>query len=102
LREKYYGRNLHIYLPRHADDNQSLRAPAIPRLPGLYCIGQEGLQGKRGRYLLGFFVLAGVLTMTLALGGIIALLSVSVGQVHSIIIPIADLNNSSCYLEMKG
>jgi len=53
--------------------------------------GQEGLQGKAGRYLLGFFVLAGVLTMMLALGGIIALLSVSVGQALSIVIPFADL-----------
>jgi len=53
--------------------------------------GKEGLQGKVGRYLLGFFVLAGVLTMMLTLGGVIALLSVSVGQALSIIIPIADL-----------
>ncbi|MHB8779430.1 MAG: cytochrome c biogenesis CcdA family protein [Anaerolineales bacterium] len=53
--------------------------------------GQEGLQGKPGRYFLGFFVLAGVLTMMLTLGGMIALLSVSVGQALAFVIPIADL-----------
>lgn len=66
----------------------------LPLYPGFLAyisVGQEGLQGKRRRYMLGFFVLAGVLTMMLALGGIIALLSVSVGQALSIIIPIADL-----------
>jgi cytochrome c-type biogenesis protein len=66
----------------------------LPLYPGFLAYisgGQEGLQGKVGRYLLGFFVLAGVLTMMLALGGIIAFLSVSVGQALSIVIPIADL-----------
>lgn len=66
----------------------------LPLYPGFLAYisgGQEGLQSKAGRYLLGFFVLAGVLTMMLALGGIIALLSVSVGQALSIVIPIADL-----------
>lgn len=66
----------------------------LPLYPGFLAYisgGQEGLQGKVGRYLLGFFVLAGVLTMMLALGGIIALLSVSVGEALSIVIPIADL-----------
>jgi cytochrome c-type biogenesis protein len=66
----------------------------LPLYPGFLAYisgGQEGLQGKAGRYTLGFFVLAGVLTMMLALGGIIAWLSVSVGQALSIIIPIADL-----------
>ena len=66
----------------------------LPLYPGYLAYisgGQEGLQGKPGRYLLGFFVLAGVLTMMLALGGLIALLSVSIGKVLSFIIPIADL-----------
>lgn len=66
----------------------------LPLYPGFLAYisgGQEGLQGKAGRYLLGFFVLAGVLTMMLALGGMIALLSVSVGQALSIVIPLADL-----------
>ena len=66
----------------------------LPLYPGFLAYisgGQEGLQGKAGRYLLGFFVLAGVLTMMLTLGGIIALLSVSVGRALSVVIPIADL-----------
>jgi len=66
----------------------------LPLYPGFLAYisgGQEGLQGKAGRYLLGFFVLAGVLTMMLALGGIIALLSISVGRALSIVIPLADL-----------
>ena len=66
----------------------------LPLYPGFLAYisgGQAGLSGKAGRYLLGFFVLAGVLTMMLALGGIIALLSVSVGQALSVVIPLADL-----------
>lgn len=66
----------------------------LPLYPGFLAYlsgGQEGLQGKPGRYLLGFFVLAGVLTMMLALGGVIALLSVSVGEALAFVIPIADL-----------
>jgi cytochrome c-type biogenesis protein len=66
----------------------------LPLYPGFLAYisgGQQGLQGKAGRYLLGFFVLAGVLSMMLALGGIIALLSISVGQALSIVIPLADL-----------
>lgn len=66
----------------------------LPLYPGYLAYisgGQEGLQGKPGRFFLGFFVLAGVLVMMLLLGGIIAALSVSVGQALSIVIPIADL-----------
>ena len=65
----------------------------LPLYPGFLAYisgGQDGLQGKPSRYFLGFFVLAGVLTMMLALGGIIALLSVSIGKALSFIIPIAD------------
>lgn len=65
----------------------------LPLYPGFLAYiagGQEGLQGKRSRYWLGFFVLAGVLAMMLALGGIIALLSISVGRALSVIIPFAD------------
>jgi cytochrome c-type biogenesis protein len=66
----------------------------LPLYPGFlaYLSGGQGiLAGQRyGRYLLGFFVLAGVLIMMLALGLIIALLSVSVGQALSVAIPIAD------------
>ena len=66
----------------------------LPLYPGFLAYlsgGQEGLQGKPGRYLLGFFVLFGVLTMMLLLGGIIAALSISIGQALSFVIPLADL-----------
>jgi cytochrome c-type biogenesis protein len=66
----------------------------LPLYPGFLAYisgGQDGLKNKTSRYFLGFFVLAGVLTMMLALGGIIALLSVSIGKALSIVIPIADL-----------
>ena len=65
----------------------------LPLYPGFLAYisgGQNGLSGKWGRYLLGFFVLAGVLVMMLALGGLIALLSISVGRALSVIIPLAD------------
>ena len=66
----------------------------LPLYPGFLAYisgGQEGIQTRWGRYFLGFFVLAGVLTMMLALGAIIALLSISVGRALSFVIPVADL-----------
>jgi cytochrome c-type biogenesis protein len=66
----------------------------LPLYPGFLAYlsgGQSTLAGKRSRYLLGFFVLGGVLTMMLALGLLIALLSVSVGRALSIAIPLANL-----------
>jgi cytochrome c-type biogenesis protein len=66
----------------------------LPLYPGFLAYisgGQQGLEGKRGRYFLGFFVLLGVLVTMLALGALIALLSVSVGQALSVVIPLADL-----------
>lgn len=66
----------------------------LPLYPGFLAYlsgGQQALAGSRGRYLLGFFVLAGVLVMMLALGGLIALLSVSIGSALSIAIPLADI-----------
>ncbi|MFQ5611398.1 MAG: cytochrome c biogenesis CcdA family protein [Anaerolineae bacterium] len=66
----------------------------LPLYPGFLAYlsgGQEALARRSyGRYFLGFFVLAGVLTMMLALGLIIALLSVSVGRALAVIIPLAD------------
>lgn len=65
----------------------------LPLYPGFLAYlsgGQEGLHGRKGRYFLGFFVLAGVLTMMLVLGLIIALLSVSVSRALRLIIPLAD------------
>ncbi|HMB25202.1 MAG TPA: cytochrome c biogenesis CcdA family protein [Anaerolineales bacterium] len=66
----------------------------LPLYPGFLAYlsgGQEQLQNRSSRYFLGFFVLAGVLTMMLALGVIIALLSISVGRALSVVIPLADL-----------
>jgi cytochrome c-type biogenesis protein len=67
----------------------------LPLYPGFLAYlsgGQEAMSHRRyGRYSLGFFVLAGVLTMMLALGLIIALLSISIGQALSVVIPLADL-----------
>ncbi len=66
----------------------------LPLYPGFLAYlsgGREGMQNKASRYFLGFFVLAGVLTMMLVLGGVIALLTISVGKALSVVIPIADL-----------
>jgi cytochrome c-type biogenesis protein len=64
----------------------------LPLYPGFlaYLSGNQAA-GSKARYFLGGFVLLGVLTMMLALGGLIALLSVSIGSALSIIIPLADL-----------
>lgn len=63
----------------------------LPLYPGFlaYLSGQSEVGRKK--YLLGLFVLAGVLTMMLALGGLIALLAVPVGSVLVYLIPLADL-----------
>jgi cytochrome c-type biogenesis protein len=66
----------------------------LPLYPGFLAYlsgGQEKLNGRHGRYWLGLFVLLGVLTMMLALGAIITLLSVSIGQALALVIPLADL-----------
>lgn len=73
----------------------SAASPCIlPLYPGFlaYLSGaQQATGSRRGRYFLGFFVLGGVLTMMLALGLLIALISVSVGEALAIAIPLADL-----------
>jgi cytochrome c-type biogenesis protein len=63
----------------------------LPLYPGYlaYLSHSQGLSA-RSRYFLGFFVLVGVLTMMVALGGVIALLSISVSRALRIIIPLAD------------
>ncbi|NOH01368.1 MAG: hypothetical protein HND47_05035 [Chloroflexi bacterium] len=66
----------------------------LPLYPGFLAYlsgGGANLQNSRIRCLLGFFVLAGVLTMMLALGAVIALLSISIGRALALVIPIADL-----------
>ena len=63
----------------------------LPLYPGfLAYLSANQAAGSRSRYFLGLFVLLGVLSMMLLLGGIIALLSVSIGSALSIIIPLAD------------
>ena len=63
----------------------------LPLYPGFlaYLSGNQAA-GSRKRYFLGFFVLFGVLSMMLVLGGVIALLSVSIGSALALIIPLAD------------
>jgi cytochrome c-type biogenesis protein len=63
----------------------------LPLYPGFlsYLSAQNEL--GRQRYFLGPFVLAGVLSMMLALGGLIALLAVPVGKVLVYVIPLADM-----------
>jgi cytochrome c-type biogenesis protein len=62
----------------------------LPLYPGFlaYVSGQQGM--GRQKYLLGFFVMAGVLSMMLALGGLIAMLAIPVGSVLFYLIPLAD------------
>jgi cytochrome c-type biogenesis protein len=63
----------------------------LPLYPGFlaYLSGQAGTDTGRLRYALGLFVLAGVLTSMLILGAVIAALSISIGRVLAILIPIA-------------
>ena len=65
----------------------------LPLYPGYlaYLSGAHEQAGGRSRYFLGFFVLAGVLVMMLALGLVIALLSIPVGRALAVVIPLADL-----------
>ena len=77
-------------LARSFDDNQPCILPLYPGFLA-YLSGQSEMGLGKQRYFLGFFVLAGVLTMMLALGGLIALLAVPVGSVLVYVIPLADL-----------
>jgi len=65
----------------------------LPLYPGyLAYLSGSGMDArKKGRFFLGFFILAGVLSMMLILGLIIALLSVSLGRALSFLIPFADV-----------
>ncbi len=66
----------------------------LPLYPGFLAYlsgGGNAVENQRGRYFLGVFVLAGVLSMMLLIGLIIALLSVSIGSFLAIIVPLADL-----------
>jgi cytochrome c-type biogenesis protein len=63
----------------------------LPLYPGFlaYLSGQSGSEPGRMRYVLGLFVLAGVMTAMLILGGLMAALSVSIGRVLALLIPLA-------------
>jgi cytochrome c-type biogenesis protein len=63
----------------------------LPLYPGFlaYLSGQAGTSAGKMRYLLGLFVLAGVLTAMVILGAFIAALSISIGRVLAILIPVA-------------
>jgi len=63
----------------------------LPLYPGfLAYLGSQTEMGRQ-KYFLGLFVLAGVLTMMIALGGLITLLAVPVGSVLVYILPLADI-----------
>jgi len=64
----------------------------LPLYPGFlaYLSGRREPTSRLQRYGLGLFVLAGVLSMMLALGALIAGLAVSLGRALTIAIPLAD------------
>lgn len=57
----------------------------------VYLSGGQRSHLKRGQLFIWLFVLAGVLFMMLALGGLIALVSDAIGKVLTIFIPLADV-----------
>jgi cytochrome c-type biogenesis protein len=65
----------------------------LPLYPGFlaYLSGQTERGIGRQRYFLGLFILAGVLSMMLALGSLIALLAIPTARMLAYIIPLADL-----------
>jgi cytochrome c-type biogenesis protein len=63
----------------------------LPLYPGFLAYLSSQNEKGRQKYFLGFFVLMGVLTMMLALGGLIAWLAVPIGSILLYIIPLADL-----------
>ena len=65
----------------------------LPLYPGFlaYLSGQTSIASSRRRALLGPAVLAGVMTMTLAIGAVIAALAISVSSALAVIIPLADI-----------
>lgn len=63
----------------------------LPLYPGFLAYLSGSAQGNPDKMRwLGFFVLAGVLSMMLALGLLISLLSISIGRALSFFIPLAD------------
>lgn len=66
---------------------------ALPLYPGMlaFLAARDSDHGDRLRPFLGFFVLAGVLTMMLLLGAVIAAFAAALGRVLAILTPVADL-----------
>jgi cytochrome c-type biogenesis protein len=66
---------------------------ALPLYPGFlaYLAARSGEGSVRGTGWLGLAVLAGVLTMMLAIGALIAALQVAVGRVLVVVTPLADV-----------
>jgi len=66
----------------------------FPLYPGylayLSASGEKSGDKKRQQYFLGFFVLLGVLVMMLAIGAVIALLSISISRALAFVVPLAD------------
>jgi len=62
----------------------------LPLYPGFLVYLTNQTEIGRKKYFMGLFVLAGVLTMMLTLGALIAVLAVPVGRVLLYIIPLAD------------
>ena len=63
----------------------------LPLYPGFLAYLSSQSEMRRQKYFLGLFMLAGVLSMMLALGGLIALLAVPIGSILLYLIPFADL-----------
>ena len=63
----------------------------LPMYPGFLAYLSNQNDIGRQKYFLGLFVLLGVLSMMLALGGLIALLAVPIGRILLYIIPLANL-----------
>jgi cytochrome c-type biogenesis protein len=63
----------------------------LPLYPGFlaYLGGQTGERHGPTRYLLGFFVLGGVLTAMVVLGAVIAALSMPIARMLAVVIPLA-------------
>ena len=63
----------------------------LPLYPGfLAYLGSQNEMGRQ-KYFLGLFVFAGVMSMMLALGGLIALLAIPIGSALVYLLPLADL-----------
>jgi len=63
----------------------------LPLYPGFLAYLSSHHEMGRQKYLLGFFVLTGVLSMMLILGSLIAMLAIPVGKVLIYLVPLANI-----------